>query len=241
MASLPAYLVRRDSWSIYICARCQIGVRYSDLIQHLKNKHQEPQSIVRQIATELVRQVEPQIPFILKTPDPELPLLHQYFLCKLCPRTTGYICQTFPSLRAHLRTVHQIQPESQRGRPSNTVRSNIKPEYWANTCCQKVFNSGTRHLIQVPCVEHQITDSRTTHIVSSTLLNTSVLSEKVRLAKAEAYDAIQTSDHYSDDPWLRHTGWRDYLDSFDRTTLLSLVQQADKKIPSEVYLALFVR
>jgi hypothetical protein len=108
----------------------------------------------------LKQSYKPEIPSLIRQPDPDLHLYEDGFLCVLS-RTCRYVCRNRRNIQQHCREKHGWTENSRRGRPpkkgdrlrtttTTTTTTQSIIQGWKVVCCQRVFASGPdSHFIAV--------------------------------------------------------------------------------------------
>ena len=206
---------------VILCRHCKCGVRRGQAKAHLKGgNHDLPKAIVNQVS-EAVKvwpgiSQEAEEGHLPRKFDHRIEGLHVYPGI-LCRREEGceYVCRADNSMKQHWSTVHGYALQEKSGGRSNKAKEENKAKFERFTRkvnCQQVFTSHAgKHFIAVINEEEEMVQNLPD--VPKPKMD-EFMAEIMNAWKAknnEIADVIEGEDKYLVNPWLRRTGWADYL------------------------------
>lgn len=226
------------AWQVIVCKECQFAVWPNEVQGHLQGKqHRIAKKTARTIAEDAQSWIgvaqysgELALPAYVHEPIPELPLYVDGLRCDFGRDECTYVCRDRKTLKWHWQTQHQWSTRSKPGKPGPTEARQIQRRYQNNVkqvYCQRFFASRHgSHYIEVRKPEdateaqvHAETKERAWEKAWSRANDYwDLLREQVNgtIAKGEVDEA---------NPWLKRTGWIEYLEGCERDDLLEVVQQ----------------
>jgi hypothetical protein len=218
---------------VLICRGCGYAVRPSQVHAHLKGHHENLASDFRTIVARAqsyfsaVPELQvADIPVAVRAAVEDLRLYSDGLRCQLDPCTCHYICRDGHKMRHHCRSVHRWTQFSRRGRPSGTVRSSaqrILARPWRPVHCQRLWPSGPGSRF------FEVQRPRAAEPAATAVFDT--LDQLRTRAEQATWATITAADLGEVSPWLERTGWAAYLTGWDRTKLLTLIQDPDARDP----------
>jgi hypothetical protein len=160
---------------------------------------------------------------------PYLPIYSDGLQCQISPLSCQFIGRGKESIRYHWRQVHQWSAGIGRGRSTKSRKKEIEDRF--NTAakhvyCQRVFiqGEGSRYF----AIESTATTTQPSNYVadeSAWKQAWSKATEYYNEVQKKASETIAEGEADEVNPWLRRTGWVQYLDGYHHEQILRLVQQ----------------
>jgi superfamily II DNA helicase RecQ len=224
------------NYRLFICVPCQNGVRRQHLRTHFQKQHhlqgEDLRTLLEYVDREMRNITEPRdeiIPDSVNQPIPDLPVYSDGLLCHIDLRLCGYICRREHDMKKHYRQKHQWSQFTHRGRPSSSVRRREAEEGskpWKEVSCQRVFPAGPGS---------QYFEVKSTRPADAGHVNDDIFWQRIQDARTDTRQAIlntiREADIHESTPWLLRTGWLTYLHGFERSALLTRVDEPE---PGEV-------
>jgi hypothetical protein len=229
------YFAHNTEWHVAICKECQCVVWADHVTSHLTGKHHKLRRRTAESITDSLR-LWPGIieessafvsPLYLSQPILDLPIFTNGLQCQLSPRTCRYICRDEKTIRNHWRLVHEWSPIHQRGAVASIQKKSAQENILAArrvVRCQRFCKQGQH--------SHYIAIEGRYSIAAPQQPDLSAWNQAWSKA-TEYYDEVQKkasetiTEGEADEvnPWLRRTGWVQYLDGYHHEQILRLVQQ----------------
>ena len=206
---------------VIVCRQCKYGVRRSQVKAHLEGQaHRLPNTMATQVS-EAVRRwngvsqdaEEGVLPRKLDEKIPELPE-YEGLLCRR-EDNCDYVCRTEGSMKTHWRNAHAWSLQEKRGGTSNRDLDSMKEKFGRFTRrvdCQQMFTSQAgRQFIHIEKPEEEmvsnmpyVAKNQVEEFIGETM-------DRWLSKRREASLVVEKDDKYLVNPWLRRTGWADYL------------------------------
>lgn len=228
----------QEVYQILICRECKYAIWPHQSRSHFTGPHHRlngtrAQQIQKEIQSwpDLIQDPQQfQVPVSVEQAIPELEL-HDGFQCQASVMNCHYICVKYQSIRRHVQNQHGISRFQRRGQPSQAqqAESHDRP-LWRAVQCQRFFVQGPRsHFFEVSQADaiEQREDA------------TSRAMELMQTAWQQALERddrfIQEGQENEVNPWLKRTGWHEYLVGKDRLMLLDLIAEPGEDDPEEIH------
>jgi superfamily II DNA helicase RecQ len=225
-------------WQVIVCKECHYAVWPDEIQGHLHGKkHRIPKKEAGAIANEVEEwpgiarySGEVELPHRIHEPIPELPLYTDGWKCQLGRDPCPYICRDEKTMKTHWQAQHQWSTRSKPGKPEAIEAGNARKRFQQGAkrvYCQRFFRTRYgSHYFEV-C---QPEDATTAQIHATTSARAwervwSRANDYWDLMQEEVRKKIQkgTADEVS--PWLKRTGWIEYLEGCDRDDLLESIRE----------------
>ena len=226
------------AWQVIVCKECCYAVWPDEVQGHLHGKkHRIPKKEARAIAKEVEEwpgvaryNGESELPHRIHEPIPELPLYTDGWKCQLGRDPCQYICRDKKTIKTHWQAQHQWSTRSKPGKPEASEAGNASKRFQQGATkvdCQRFFRTRCgSHYLEVRRPE----DATTAQIHAT---SSERAWEKAWSRANDYWDSMQeevnskihkgAADEVS--PWLKRTGWIEYLEGCDRDDLLESIRE----------------
>lgn len=220
---------------IIICKRCQIGIRPSQVSSHIQEaQHRSGLSTGRQLQDAIqqwdgVQECEYwEVPTIVQSPIPGLPVHHDGILCTREP-DCGYLVRSIDVIKRHWREKHSWNAASSKGRPREAVRQATQDQvrqFSRSVTYQQAFTQGPgRHFIHAQ--SHPLSESAKPVPHASQVQAELDRIEELYQQYIQQPTHIEAGQRDEANPWLRRTQWAVYLAGLDPDDFIRCVQQPE--------------
>ena len=214
------------------CRKCEVCVWPEEVSGHLQGRQH---GLSRKDGRE-VQQVIHQWPSLLHKGDPlpsingvisqipELKLYRNALLCQAHPGQCQHIRRSEHAMKTHFSQVHPGSRGS-RGAKCKAHRGQHRQELWKAVNCQRLFVQGRgSQLFEVEVPDEEPVDPPTQPPPASKIEQARQLLVH-RMAKIEDHErrVIENGTYNAPSPWLKQTGFAQYLRKLDRDELLQSV------------------
>jgi hypothetical protein len=232
------YFDHLPEWHVVVCKECQHAVWPQQVKGHLQSKqHRITVKEAAAIAEEIqewpgVAQYgsEFEVPVHVDRPVPELPLYQDGTMCQLDSTRCSYICRDTKTMKKHWRVQHGWSIRNGRGGSGADKKKAVdrRSEQGARKVhCQRFYPQGIHsHYFEV----RQPQTATQAQIGSSTGEAAWTRAwERAREywdeMQQESNSKIKKGETDEASPWLKRTGWIEYLEGCDREDLLRSIRE----------------
>lgn len=223
-------------WQVIVCKQCRHAVWPQEVQSHLQGgQHRMSIKRAQAIAMEVREwpgvihcKTDLIVPNYVYNPIAEIPLYTDGLQCQLEPDKCSYICRK--SIRQHWVTVHGWSVKGSGGRPEQVKRADVERRFQQNTkavYCQRLFPS--RHGSSY--FEIRNPDEAAPEQVRSSPSETAWTRAWEKAVEywdqmqEESNRKIKKGETDEASPWLKRTGWIEYLEGCDREDLLRSIRE----------------
>ena len=238
MATAIEHFHHLSEWQVIVCKECRHAVWPDQAKGHLQGKqHRVPAKQASAIAEEIQRwpgvvrySSEFEAPARVHQPIPELPLHTDGTMCQLDPARCSYVCRDIKTMKKHWRVQHGWSVRSSRGgsglEKKRAVEGRIE-QGARKVHCQRFFPQGTHsHYFEVRqpgrATAAQVHASTSEAAWARAWERANVYWDQI---KEESNRKIEKGESDEASPWLKRTGWVEYLEDCDRGDLLRSIRQ----------------
>ena len=219
---------------VLCCIQCKHAVWRDEAIKHLRGKkHVVSETRIGEIKAQLSewqdvanRGDEVTFPTRTRKPIPYLDISRDGIKCQVEGSSCRYICRSVQGMTNHHSKEHRGVLGRQGGRRNRPGASSADDEELRSAIrvvCQRFFpgRTGSRYFeVEEPDEDSQpilpVNQSRLEQAKDSLTRREAIVMDKAR--------TISESERYDANPWLKRTGWAEYLSGIDRQELLNAVQ-----------------
>ena len=225
-------------WQVVICKECRYAIWPDQIKGHLQGKqHRTPGKEAGAIAEEVQQwpgvvrySSEFEVPIRIDQPITELPLYKDGLMCQLEPGHCSYICRDPKSIREHWRRQHAWSVRKRRGGsgPDKKAAVRRRLRQGAKTVhCQRFFPSrhGSSYFeVQQPeaAIAQQVHSGTREAAWARAWEQATEYWDQIQ---NEANSKIRKGETDEASPWLKRTGWVEYLQDCDRQDLLQSIRE----------------
>ena len=238
MTQAADHFTHLPDWKVVICKQCRVCVWPSHVAGHLrggqhKTSSQDAEAVADQISTwQGVEHYPSQfvLPETIQMPIPEIPLWEHGERCQVEP-DCRVIGRNRASIRRHWHKKHpEFCVDGRRGGSSRAQGRAAEARYAKGARqvqCQRLFAQGPHsQYIEVQRPEEaapeQVHAGTAERAIDRAWQKANIYWESMREKQNDTIQAGQTDEV---NPWLKRTGWIEYLEGCDRKDLLKVIVQ----------------
>lgn len=241
ISTIMEYFHHLPERQVIICKECQYAVWPSQVRSHLQGKqHRIPgkeaaaiQDDIKQWPGVVPFASELEIPRCIPQPIAEVPLYTDGLQCQLSPVDCQYICRKHNSIQKHWKDQHNWSIQSNRGGSGQRKQRRIQARFQQGARevhCQRLFPSGYGSQYFEIRQPEQATQGqaylRTSEAAWARVWQRA--NEHFNRIEEETRKIIQPGEITEVTPWIRRTGWAEYLEGCDREELLESIAEPEE-------------
>jgi superfamily II DNA helicase RecQ len=238
-----------QEYDIVVCRACQHAVAPAKIAAHFRGSvHRCSREQIRAIRERVKAYSDTisgpahvEIPLFVEQPVAGLRVCRDGLMCDVAPEECRYICRTINSIKTHIQRKHEKARFGRRGQLTSRQQAQADDEapLWKSVVCQQFYASGEgAQFFEVRGAdegENNEEEGENNEDNRHAWQRFGQRMEEVHDEIAEAERrAIEAGGPRDANPWLKRTGWGEYLDGFDRDRLLDAIVEPDAEKEPQV-------